>query len=90
MGGSVCLHPSTHIPNPEGFRTHETVSVSDNINSSSMAEYRTTAGYRSMLSTLLPSVGNVSMGQHPSISKLLKGVFNSEVKLIPKWELPKV
>ena len=58
-----------------------------------MAEYRTTAEYRSMLSSLLPSVGNVSTGQFPYIIKLLKGVFNlspPEDRLIPEWELKNV
>ena len=209
MGRDVCLCLSTHMPNTKGFRTHETVPVSIDINSTSMAEtslvhdspsnvrsrankapiqnrsietaqnshlspesrsiqsesmapfdrhsrtkgfsekvrklitaswragtrkdyvckfkqfnswcskrqidpysasivqcaefladlfnkglqYRTIAGYRSMLSSLLPSVDNVPMGQHPHIIRLLKGVFNSrppQVKLVPEWELPKV
>ena len=40
-------------------------------------QYRTIAGYRSMLSAILPHVDNVPVGQHPHIIRLLKGVFNS-------------
>lgn len=56
-------------------------------------QYRTIAGYRSMLSILLPPVGNFQVGQHPYIIRLLKGVFNlrpPSSKLVPEWELPKV
>lgn len=56
-------------------------------------QYRTIAGYRSMLSSVLPPVGKISVGQHPYIIRLLKGVFNSrppKVKLVPEWDLPKV
>ena len=40
-------------------------------------KYRTIAGYRSMLSSVLPPIDNVRVGQHPYIIRLLKGVFNS-------------
>ncbi|CAC5420875.1 unnamed protein product [Mytilus coruscus] len=40
-------------------------------------QYRTIAGYRSMLSSLLPPIDNVPIGQHPYIIRLLRGVFNS-------------
>ena len=56
-------------------------------------KYRTIAGYRSMLSAILPSVDNVPVGQHPHIIRLLKGVFNSrppQKKLVPKWDLQRV
>ena len=54
-------------------------------------KYRTIAGYRSMLSAVLPPVGNVPVGQHPYIIKLLRGVFNSRPpasRLLPEWDLP--
>ena len=50
-------------------------------------QYRTIAGNRSMLSSVLPPVDKVSVGQHPYIEGLLKGVFNSTsplVKLVPE------
>ena len=53
-------------------------------------QYRTIAGYRSMLSAILPNVDNVPVGQHPHIIRLLKGVFNSrppKVRLLPEWDL---
>ena len=56
-------------------------------------QYRTIAGYRSMLSTVLPPVEKIPIGQHPYIIRLLKGVFNSrppKVKLLPEWDLTKV
>ena len=56
-------------------------------------KYRTILGYRSMLSVLLPSVEGVQIGQHPGISRLLKGVFNSwppVKRLVPEWDLRKV
>lgn len=46
-----------------------------------------------MLSSLLPPIDNVPVGQHPYIIRLLKGVFNSrppQVKLVPEWDLHKV
>ena len=56
-------------------------------------KYRTIAGYRSMLSSVLPPIDNVRVGQHPYIIRLLKGVFNSRPpvrKLLPEWDLPSV
>lgn len=53
-------------------------------------QYRTISGYRSMLSAILPPIGNFQVGQHPHISRLLKGVFHSrppKVKLLPEWDL---
>ena len=46
-----------------------------------------------MLSTVLPPVEKIPIGQHPYIVRLLKGVFNSrppKVKLLPEWDLNKV
>ncbi|XP_063427248.1 uncharacterized protein LOC134710781 [Mytilus trossulus] len=56
-------------------------------------KYRTIAGYRSMLSSVLPPVDKTPVGQHPYIIRLLRGVFNSrppERKLLPEWDLPLV
>ena len=56
-------------------------------------KYRTIAGYRSMLSSVLAPVDKTPVGQHPYIIRLLKGVFNSrppERKLLPEWDLPLV
>lgn len=56
-------------------------------------QYRTIAGYRSMLSAVLQPIGNIPVGQHPYIIRLLKGVFNSRpprVKILPEWDLPLV
>lgn len=56
-------------------------------------KYRTIAGYRSMLSAILPPADGVSIGQHPDIIRLLKGVFNKrppEKRLVPEWDLRKV
>ena len=56
-------------------------------------KYRTIAGYRSMLSFVLPPIENVQVGQHPYIIRLLKGVFNIKPpkhKLVPDWGLPLV
>lgn len=56
-------------------------------------KYRTIGGYRSMLSSVLPAIDKVPVGQHPYIIRLLKGVFNSrppERKLLPEWDLPLV
>lgn len=53
-------------------------------------KYRTISGYRSMLSVMLPPINGISVGQHPDIIRLLKGVFNSRppVKhLVPEWDL---
>ena len=43
-----------------------------------------------MLSAVLQPIGNIPVGQHPHIIRLLKGVFNSrppKVKLLPEWDL---
>ena len=56
-------------------------------------QYRTIAGYRSMLSSLLSPIDNVPIGQHPYIIRLLRGVFNSrppKVNLVPEWDLQNV
>ena len=56
-------------------------------------QYRTVAGYQSVLSSVLPPVNNIPVGQHPYIVRLLKGIFNSRpptIKLLPEWELPLV
>ena len=56
-------------------------------------QYRTIAGYRSMLSSVVPPIANIPVGQHPYIIRLLKGVFNTrppKVKLLPEWDLPLV
>ena len=54
-------------------------------------QYRTIAGYRSMLSSVLQPIENIPVGQHPYIIRLLKGIFNSRPptsKLLPEWDLP--
>ncbi|CAC5426583.1 unnamed protein product [Mytilus coruscus] len=46
-----------------------------------------------MLSSVLPPVEKIPVGQHPYIIRLLKGVFNSRpprVKLLPEWNLHKI
>ena len=56
-------------------------------------QYRTIAGYRSMLSAILPTYDKFPVGKHPDIIRLLKGVFNSrppKTKLLPEWNLPSV
>ncbi|CAC5420600.1 unnamed protein product [Mytilus coruscus] len=56
-------------------------------------QYRTIAGCRSMLSSLLPPIDNVPIGQHPYMIRLLRGVFNSrppKVNLVPEWDLQTV
>lgn len=56
-------------------------------------KYRTISGYRSMLSVMLPQIDGISVGKHPDIIRLLKGVFNSRppVKLlVPEWDLQRV
>jgi len=54
-------------------------------------QYRTIAGYRSMLS----SDRKIHVGQYPytCITRLIKGVFNlrlPKVVLLPEWDLPLV
>ncbi|CAC5426839.1 unnamed protein product [Mytilus coruscus] len=46
-----------------------------------------------MLSSVLPPVEKIPVGQHPYIIRLLKGVLNSRpprVKLLPEWNLDKI
>jgi hypothetical protein len=43
-------------------------------------QYRTIAGYRSMLSTVLPPVEKIPIGQHPYIIRLLKGVLIQDLQ----------
>ena len=46
-----------------------------------------------MLSSVLPPIDKFSVGQHPYIIRLLKGVFNSRppiTRLLPEWNLQKV
>lgn len=52
--------------------------------------YRTIAGYRSMMSSVLPPVDKFPVGQHPYVIRLLRGVFNERPpakKLVPEWNL---
>lgn len=53
-------------------------------------QYRTIAGYRSMLSSVFTPIDNVPVGQHPHIIRLLKGVFNTRPPRIPDLDLLKV
>ena len=56
-------------------------------------QYRTIAGYRSMLSSFLSPIGKIPVGQHPYITCLIKGVFNSrppKVVILPECDLPLV
>lgn len=53
-------------------------------------KYRTIAGYRSMLSVVLPPIDKIPIGQHPYVIRLLRGVFNTRppmYKLLPEWDL---
>ena len=53
-------------------------------------KYRTIAGYRSMLSTVLAPVEKFPVGQHPYIIRLLRGIFNTRPpvkRLLPEWDL---
>ena len=43
-----------------------------------------------MLSSVLAPVGNIPVGQHPHIIRLLKGIFNERPplkRLVPEWDL---
>ena len=43
-----------------------------------------------MLSSVLPPIGNLPVGQHPFIVRLLRAVFNERPllkKLVPEWNL---
>lgn len=54
------------------------------------AAYRTIAGYRSMMSSVLPPVDRFPVGQHPYVIRLLRGVYNErppEKRLVPEWDL---
>ena len=54
------------------------------------AAYRTIAGYRSMMSAVLPPVDKFLVGQHPYVIRLLRGVFNErppKKRLVPEWDL---
>jgi hypothetical protein len=56
-------------------------------------QYRTIAGYRSMLSSVMSPIEKFPVGQHPYITRPIKGVFNSrppKVVLLPEWGLPLV
>ena len=46
-----------------------------------------------MLSAILPPAEGIAVEQHPDITRLLKGVFNTrppEKRLVPEWDLGKV
>ena len=61
--------------------------------SSEGLQYRTIAGYRSMLSSVMSPIAKFPVGQHLYITRLIKGVFNSrqpKVVLLPEWDLPLV
>ena len=50
--------------------------------------YSTVCGYRSMLSAFHEPVDGDSVGSHPSVTRLIKGVFNTNPpnkKLCPEW-----
>ena len=52
--------------------------------------YNTLCGYRSMLSLYHDPIDGLSLGSHPLIGKLLKGVFNLNPplkKFCPEWEV---
>ena len=52
--------------------------------------YNTLCGYRSMLSLYHDPIDGISLGSHPLIGKLLKGVFNLNPplkKFCPEWEV---
>ncbi|CAC5371519.1 unnamed protein product [Mytilus coruscus] len=53
-------------------------------------QYRTISGYRSMLSAVLSPIDNYLVGQHPYISRLIKGVFHSrppKTNFLPELDL---
>ena len=53
-------------------------------------QYRTICVYRSMLSNVLSPVDGKNIGEHPSVVRLLKGVFNTrppKKQLVPEWDL---
>jgi hypothetical protein len=54
-------------------------------------QYRTIPGYVSMLSSVMSPIEKFLVGQHPYITRLIKGVFNSrppKAVLLPEWDLP--
>ena len=53
-------------------------------------QYRTICVYRSMLSNVLSPVDGKNIGEHPSVLRLLKGLFNTrppKKQLVPEWDL---
>ena len=55
--------------------------------------YRTIALHRSVLSSMLPSYDGHSVGSHPTVSRLLKGVFHCRPPsrcLFQSWDVAKV
>ena len=55
--------------------------------------YSTLCGYRSAISSYHDLVDGVKVGQHPTLIRLLKGVFNLRPpmrSLAPTWDLPSV
>ena len=55
--------------------------------------YRTMAGYRSALSSTLPPLEGVSVGQHPLVCRLMKGVYHQRPPLpryAATWDVERV
>ena len=55
--------------------------------------YSTVTVHRSVLSMMLPAIDNFSIGEHPTISKIVKGVFNlrpPQRRLYEAWDAGKV
>jgi len=53
-------------------------------------QYRTISGNRSLLSAILPPVGDTPVGQHAHIVRILRGVFNKRptvARLVLEWDL---
>ena len=56
-------------------------------------QYRTIALHRSVLSSMLPDFDGHSVGNHPTVARLLKGVFNRRPpsrRLFQSWDVSKV
>ena len=56
-------------------------------------QYRTINTMRSPLSSTLPKYNGYLVGQHPLITRLMKGIFNSRPvvpKLFPAWSVKTV
>jgi hypothetical protein len=56
-------------------------------------QYRTINTVRSTLSSTLPKYDGYLVGQHPLITRLMKGIFNSRPvvpKLFPAWSVKTV